>query len=241
MHASVINIWLDFAILLSMSPSNLQEVKDHIANESQIREESETEQASAFMSLYLEFVADVPREYGASIYLSAVNHGVDPWDLAAVMISEKSGPDYDFSIEGGHKRHGTYHWDNTVVGQEGEIGFFQIKPRWARKAGYKADDLYDPYINIDVAGYVVATNMKSHEKCEKSHVTYHDWIAHYKCGKSDRNKFEGFCRFKQDNWLRIRESLGSVFSPDFKAINKGIKDELSAKQKYSMRNHPSPK
>ncbi len=192
-----------------------------------------------FFSKYINYVADVSIENSELIFETAKKYEIDHWDLAAVMISEKSGPDYDFSLEGASKRDYDYDWDNSVVGKEGEIGYFQIKPYWARKAGYKGDDLFDEKINIDVAGFVVWHNMNSHKKCEKK-VNYHEWIAHYKCGKSDRNKFNGFCRFKQNQWHRIRYSLGKKDSPDFKKFNKELKKDLDdriedVKKKYNIK------
>lgn len=230
---SLTKLFLDFSVVMNMiSPQTQSEQTTKIQNTIEDSSIESTEWVGKeFFATYLSFAVDFPYEYGLLVHDSASSRGIDPWDLAAVLISEKSGPDYDFSIEGSIKQYGTFKWDNSNVGQEGEVGFFQIKERWARKAGYKGDELYKEEVNIDVAGYVVSENMNSHEKCKSQKGTYHDWIAHYKCAKSDRNKFEGFCRFKQENWERIRESLGKVMSPDFKEINKNMKNRIEKKRK----------
>lgn len=191
-------------------------------------------------AFYLNYTTEFPFEHGLLVHQSAVSRDIDPWDLAAVLISEKSGPEYDFSIEARwKKRRRSLRWDNSVVGREGEIGYFQIKERWARLAGYRGDDLYDPEINIDVAGFVVQKNRESHERCRSrsgSRANYHGWIAHYKCGREDRDKFDGFCRFKQNQYYRIRESLGRISSPNFQEINRRLSDEISREQRRVRRN-----
>lgn len=187
----------------------------------------------SFFVAHLQMVADVPPEYGRYVYDAAIEEGIDPTDLAAILISEKSGPDKDFSLEGAHKRPYDFEYTPHAEGAAGEKGLFQVMPRWARKAGYTEEDLHDPEKSAKIAAYVVKTNQESHKDCEKRAYNFHTWVAHYKCARVDRDVIdpENFCRFKQMKFEQLRISLDSVESPDFKSIREKHQKRLRKVQK----------
>jgi hypothetical protein len=187
--------------------------------------------------LEMKVVAEIPADYSRYILTASRAYSVDKLDLAAVLISEHSGPDKDFSLEGSLSRDYPQDYDPNSVGQAGEIGLYQIMPRWAKLAGYTKNDLYDPEKNTQVAAFVISTNKAKHiRSCETQKYVYHTWIAHYKCERKDRNKFDGFCRNKQNNWWLLRASLGEWLSPDFNAMRKEQKSVLLKTQKRAARN-----
>jgi hypothetical protein len=189
----------------------------------------------AMFATHVNFVADVPIEFGWHLWDASAEYGLDPLDLAAVMISEESGPDRDFSQEGKQRRRYTFDYETDDVGAAGEVGLFQVVPRWAKKAGYEVDDRFDPRKSAFIGAYTVRAAHTSHEDCEARRYNYHTWIAHYKCARVDRDDFEGFCRFKQNKWWQLRTSLDSVQSPDFKAIKKSQDAVLKKVQRRALR------
>jgi len=173
----------------------------------------------AFFVAHLKAAADLPQEYGWYIFEAATDEGVDPKDLASILISENSGPTLDFSLEGSTQRHFVMDYSPHEVGSEGERGLFQVGSMWAHAAGYKGDDLFDPESSARIAAWVIHNNQERHiEKCESQRYSYHTWIAHYKCAPEERDLFDGTCRFKQKKWHKLRMSLDAVASPDFDAI-----------------------
>lgn len=180
-------------------------------------------------ALHLYAVADLPPEYGAMIYDAAEEERIDPYDLAAVLISEKSGRDRDFSIEASFRRSYSFEWDPLAHGDDDERGLAQLKPRHAKKAGFVADQLWEPWPNIRTAAAVVAVNQESHETCESRRFNWHRWIAHYKCGPASRDGIDTRCYWSQRKWLYVRTSLVSIRSPDFKAMAKQERKTLNEK------------
>jgi hypothetical protein len=185
---------------------------------------------------HLNLVATIPIEYGWYLFNAALKTGLDPLDLAAVLISEHSGPDKDFSLVGGISRDYYEDYEVDAEGKAGEVGMFQTMPWWAKKAGFTQEDLKDPEKSIQIGAFVVKNNQESHsQKCEKQRYVWHTWIAHYKCARKDRDLLEGFCRYKQNKWWQLRISLGSITTPDFKAIKKAQKKALKDIQKKAYR------
>jgi hypothetical protein len=162
-------------------------------------------------ALHLYVVADVPPEYGALVYEAALQEGVHPYDLGAVLISEKSGPDYDFSLLTTLADDTTWDWDTEAQGSDGEVGLFQLAPRHASKAGYKAGDLDEAEPNIRTAAVVVRYNHERHEKHGDTGCV--SFIAHWKCAPSARRDTSGRCAYAQAKWQMLRVSLVSVFPP----------------------------
>lgn len=195
----------------------------------------EYEVQGAVFVTHIYFVGNVPPEYGWYVYEAAKKEGVDPLDLAAVLISENSGPDKDFSIQGALHRPYKLDYETTAEGKAGERGLFQVIPYWGKKAGFPEEDLFDPQVNAEVAAFVVATNKQSHIKCKQRKYNYHTWIAHYKCARVDRDSLEGFCRFKQNKWWRLRASLDAVLSPDFAGIAEAQQETLDKVQRRAQR------
>jgi len=212
--------------LLSPGPVELPEDSD------------ETLKGLVFVA-HLNLVADVPFRYGWLTYEAALGEGLDPLDLATILISEKSGPDYDFSVEASLKRN-SFKWDTRAKGRDGEIGLFQTTNFWRkhhnRKRGtnWTSEEAYDPAINAKLAAYELATNYESHEKCKSEKWTYHITVAHYKCAPKSRD-IAGQCRFAQKKWLKIRHSLGFYESPDLRVAVKPFKELLEKNRKKAER------
>jgi len=164
-----------------------------------------------FFVQHLHEVANVPEEYGRYAWDAATALGEDPYDLASMLISEHSGRRFDFTptTAAAYERPITYEAD--AEGKDGEIGLYQQKEYWVRKArkyygtDWKAEDLYDPWINTQVAAFQVMHAKRSHgKKCAGS---LHDWMAHWKCGRHSRDGFAGQCGYSQRKFLKLRESL----------------------------------
>jgi len=190
--------------------------------------------------------ADLPYEYGWYTYRAALEEDVDPLELGAVLISEESGPDVDFSVQGALARSYEYDdWDPDSLGSSKERGLFQIKPRWVwsinkhRGTDYVKDDLFDPEVNARVAAYVVARAKESHkEHCIGRRFNYHEsFVAHWKCAREDRDNIDpkNFCRFKQKKYEKLLISLSAFFSPDFNAIGKAHNQRMKKLKKRHER------
>lgn len=189
-------------------------------------------------------VADVPHEYGFYTYDAALEIGEDPYDLAALLISEHSGPDLDFSYEGSKAYPYTFTYSPDSEGSGGEIGLYQLKPRWARKAAkfygtdWKAEDLYDPEINTKAAAYVMHQLKKNHrEDCGPQENSLHTWSAHYKCARKSRDDLRGRCRWAQKKYEKLRYSLSDFGDTDTKAIGKAHNERLRKLLKKKMRSN----
>jgi hypothetical protein len=124
-------------------------------------------------ALHLTMAAQIEPEVGVMVYDAALEEGVDPYDVAAVMISEESGPDWDFSLVTAARRRtaGIYlGYEYDEVGQMGEMGYFQVAPRWgklwAKERGLEPDtvDLHDEKTNIQVGAFVWRKALESHAK-----------------------------------------------------------------------------
>lgn len=194
-------------------------------------------------ALHLNVVADVPFEYGVRVYLAAQEFSLDPYDLAATLISEHSGPDYDFSVYNSAGYRYEFDYETTSLGRhtkkgEKERGLFQVKPNWVHVANGKLgtawtkDDLFDPAINIRIGAFVVSENMASHEGCPSKARdrgltdTLHSWTAHFKCGRSARDDLRGRCRTAQRKWDKLRGSLTSLLPGSAKRFGKVHNDRL---------------
>jgi len=169
--------------------------------------------------------AGVPPEFGWYTYKAAVAIDIDPYDLGALLISEHSSYRFDFTFAKmpEYDRPITYEADAT--GSGGERGLFQQKPDWIYSArtfygtDWEPDDLYDPWVNTQVAAFQVKHAIESHEKCAGQ---LHDWMAHWKCGPKARNSYKGQCGFAQRKMLKVKASLRDPYiSPeDLKAVGK---------------------
>lgn len=186
-----------------------------------------------FFTHHLYIVADVPHEYGYYAYDAALVVGEDPYELASLLISEHSGPDVDFSYEGSKEYSYTFSYSPTSEGKGGEIGLYQLKPRWAAKAGkfygedWKASDLYDPEINTRVAAFLLKHLKESHaRKCGDQESSFHTWIAHYKCDQKSRDDLRGRCRWAQRKWDKVYLSLQDFGKANVKEIGKAHNERL---------------
>lgn len=164
--------------------------------------------------IHLGLAAQVPPELGADVWAAAEAHSVDPYDLAALLISEESGKHWNFSLTKAAARRdrGTrFVYKSTAEGQAGEQGYFQISESWRRKYARqvlgdpKAEvDLTDPTVNVYVGAFVMAKALESHaDHSDKKH----HWTAHWKCGRGARNDSCGGCKQAQVKWKGIRSSL----------------------------------
>ena len=158
--------------------------------------------------LHLAFVANISPEVSAAMYQAAQDHGLDRYDLAATLISEKSGSRADFSLVGSQLYGVTWKWDPEVKGADGETGLFQVVDRWAHKAGYQASQLTDPKVNVQVGAYTLAQAFASHADCEQGWHN-HPAIAHWKCRPGERDQ-GGQCRASWSKWVVVRASLGRL-------------------------------
>ena len=185
--------------------------------------------------LSLEARADLPYEYGWNTWRAARAEGVDPVELATLLVTEKSGPDIDFSVEGFLRKSYTYSWDPDAEGALEERGLFQVAPTWAVKAGFQPSELWEPEVNARVAAFVLRSAHESHAKCEirararaqKTGLPYimlHTHVAHWKCHKSARDSREGMCYDSQKKFQKTRASLVSSRSPSFRSIGAAYND-----------------
>lgn len=182
----------------------------------------------------LNLAVGLPIDYGNELYDAAVANQVDKYELAATLIAEHAGPDYDFSL-GTARKYRKLNFDPLSEGKSKERGLFQIKPSWAKKAGVNADDLFDPYINIQVGAFVVKTNQAKHAKaCAHKKYQWHSWYAHYTCHRRERDQLQGFCRFKQLRYEKILHSLTEA-TPDFKTVVNEYNAALKATRKRAER------
>jgi hypothetical protein len=211
---------------------------------------------------HINYVGNVPYEYGWEVYYAALGVAdprcecgdeptqgcvkqrkpqfqgnplrchLDPYDLAALLVSENSGPDLDMSIETAKKRQYDFDYDPKEVAKAGggERGLFQIKKRWVWKASdyfgiketWTKDDLFKAEINIWTAAYVWRMAFHSHMACERRRYNYHSAAAHFKCAPKDRDTIDprNFCRFKQKKFEKMQYSFTQVETPDLDALGK---------------------
>jgi hypothetical protein len=89
-----------------------------------------------FFALHLYYVADLPLEYGYYIWRFSAEQGIEPYDFAAYVVSEKSWSHSDFSIVGKLQRPKkvVFDYEPDAYGSGGELGISQIIPFWVRKA-----------------------------------------------------------------------------------------------------------
>jgi len=198
------------------------------------QETLEAEMERQLFVLHMNLAVGLPAEYGAALYDAAADNQVDRYELAAVLIAEHAGPDYDFSL-GSARKYRTLNFDPLSEGTSKERGLFQVKPSWAKKAGVSKDDLFDPIVNIQVGAFIVQTNQAKHAKaCASSKYVWHSWYAHYTCHRRERNKLQGFCRFKQLRYEKILHSLTEA-TPDFKALTSAYKLNLKRTLKRAQK------
>ena len=69
---------------------------------------------------------DVPLHYGVATYLAARHHGLDPFEVGAILLAENRDRRYD------PKQRGRYNGG-------GEIGLYQLKKVWAAEAGERCN------------------------------------------------------------------------------------------------------
>lgn len=124
-------------------------------------------------AIHMTMAAQIDPDVAVMVYDAAQEEGVDPYDVAAVMISEESGPDWDFSLvaAAGRREAGiSFGYEHDEVGGLGEMGYFQVAPRWgklwAKDRGIEASsvDLHDAKTNIQVGAYVWRRALESHAK-----------------------------------------------------------------------------
>lgn len=185
---------------------------------------------------HLETVANVPKEFSSQMYQAALDIGEDPYDLAALLISEHSGPDMDFSWEGSQEYSYEFQYQTDSVGSAGELGLFQLMPRWVTLAAefygtnWTSEDLLNPEVNIRAAAFVLHTLRESHQKCEKRTYNYHDWPAHYKCSRTSRDVIDpsNRCRWSQKKFEKLRYSLSQEDKPDLKAMGEAHNKRMAS-------------
>lgn len=129
--------------------------------------------------------ADIPFEIGVEIYASAEDASVDPYELAAFLVTE----------------HPSLKYPSDSVGDSGEIGLFQIMPMWAHEFGWTDEDLFDWRVNTHVASEILAYALDSHEGCTGTHT----WHAHLKAGAAHRERSS--TRRAVDAWSCVRGRL----------------------------------
>jgi len=200
------------------------------AQDHQHQEAAEYLQGLGFV-VALEARADLPYEYGWHTWHAAHAEAVDPVELATFLVTEKSGPDMDFSVVGALNKPYTYKWDPKAEGAAKERGLFQLAPTWARKAGFKRDQLWDPAVNARVAAFVLRKAHESHKKCEhrarkyakKNGLPYtmlHTYVAHWKCGRDSRDDREGRCYDSQKKLKKTMASMTAIRTPSFTSIGR---------------------
>jgi len=191
--------------------------------------------------VHLLVAAEVPVDVSAHTWEAARAQGVDPYDLAAFLISEHSGPDFDFSVQTALASGGygvTYDLDS--VGSAGELGVYQQEPYWVRKASkalkteWTKEDLLDLEVNTKVAAYQLWHAQDKHARaCGKD--SLHTWVAHLKCARKARNQVKGQCRYAQRKYEKLRYSLGAVLTPDLRAVgsehNKRVRELVRKDEK----------
>jgi hypothetical protein len=107
---------------------------------------------------------EVPPVYGVEVYEAAERHGVNPFELGALLMAENKSRRYDPATVGRH-------------GAGGELGLFQLHPYpWARFCGVPAADLKRPRVNIDCAARV-ARHMQEKAGVDVEHPFWRDAIA----------------------------------------------------------------
>ena len=173
----------------------------------------------ALYCIHLALIAGVPVEVSREMHLASDELGIDRYDLAAYLISEHSGPQADWSLLSSVARGDDTDWYNARDGSDGERGIFQTMPRWARKAGYTAEQLDDPIVSTRVGAYVLAQAVESHRSCESRRYNLHRLpIRHAKCRKSARDDTTGQCAYSARKWWKVRVTIGSLFPKNLKAL-----------------------
>ena len=145
-------------------------------------------------ALHLFVAADVPIDYGVMAYMAAERHDVDPYDLAALLVSEHNGA-----------------YPHDSVSNRGASGLYQVAPMWLDWANDKygvewtRDDMHDPMVNTELAAMVVKYSQDRVEK-KQCGSGYH-WVAHWKCRKESRHGESQRCDYSVRRYLRIRAQL----------------------------------
>lgn len=162
-------------------------------------------------SCHLSIVADIPPEYSTAILVSSAKEEIDPYDMAAVLISEHSGRDYNFSLLGYPDEDWLHAWEpaEVSVGLGGELGLFQLGKYWRRKTGLSDEDAGDPILNIFAAAAAIRGMQESHEGCAGDHT----WVAHYKTSPGYRDVVCGQIGWSKRKWKRLRASLTRLTKP----------------------------
>lgn len=158
----------------------------------------------ALFALHLFVVAGIPPEISHHVWESSLHHDVHPYDTAATLISEHSGPQWDYSLLSADH---SIDW-TARDGADGETGLMQVMPRWYKAAGADTADT-SAATNIDVAAYVIAQAQASHADGSKAR----HWVEHYKCKRSARGTQCGQCGYASRKWQRIRASLTRITTP----------------------------
>lgn len=107
---------------------------------------------------------EVPPLYGVEVYHAAERHGLNPFELGALLMAENKSRRYDPATVGRH-------------GAGGELGLFQLQPYpWARHCGIAPRDLKQPLTNIDCAARV-ARHMQEKSGVQVDHPFWRDALA----------------------------------------------------------------
>lgn len=198
--------------------------------------------SAVFFSIHVHFAADVPLEYGVYAFQAAAAVDIDPYDLVALLVTEHTGEESNFSIYTSVGRHARPRYPEDEVGKGGEIGLYQQKPNWVGRANkyygtsWKSDDLYDPWINTKVAAYQVMHAIEKHSRaCTSS--SLHDWTAHWKCSLDSRDALTGQCRYAQRKYHKVRTSMTSVLPVDTKEVGKEYNAAVRRKLDKDQRNN----
>lgn len=124
-------------------------------------------------TMRMSLVAQVPPRYAVVTWGAAIEAGVDPDTLGALLISESGGS-----------------WDASFVRSNGPMGLFQVMPMWADHFGVEREALLDPWTNARVAAHIVRYSIERHASCGGDH----DWRAHFKCSRKGRDDCEAHVR-----------------------------------------------
>lgn len=112
------------------------------------------------------FIGSVPPYMSALAYQHAVEEGVDPDWVGAMLITEHRGA-----------------YPTDSVSSAGCVGLYQLWTGWASNkyigTSYSRKDLFDWRINTEVAVKAIRYMVEKHE--EKCKGRDHTWVAHYKC------------------------------------------------------------
>lgn len=134
--------------------------------------------SALIFAILVNALAGIPIDYGVEMYLVAMEDGVSPAKMAAVVYSEhRSSRDYE---------------PPYGESDNGAMGMFQMVDTWRRwsnkEYGWeitKEEFQTDPYVSIMIASKVILYFEKRHAKHADSVI--HTEEMHWKCGNTARD------------------------------------------------------